>query len=177
MILISYQDIQILVYIVCVVDAPGSTNDVPFLRNVGGETTNSIELRDASRRGSAAYEADNYWVVYLLSAFQKGYSDDYDPDTPDIGSPLGATDDHSNVSAIWLEQIRDLTKNLGAEAALSIEGQAVVHEIGHQLLEEGDTAHTEGTIMDNAPFTPEEEKFSDAHIASIRSQTTSPGTD
>ena len=31
--------------------------------------------------------------------------------------------------------------------------------------------------MDNAPFTPEEEKFSDAHIASIRSQTTSPGTD
>ena len=57
---------------------------------------------------------------------------------------------------------------------LVIEAQAIAHEIGHQVLENG--RHTAGTIMAEAsPVLLSEEKFSEQDIAEIRAKVSSPG--
>ena len=160
-------------YILCVADAPGSNSDVPFKRNLGGETTSASELLSVADMGSAPYEADDYWVVYVLSAFQIGYANDRDPDVE--GGGAGATEEDTyQASVILLEQIRDAAAYVAGVDATVLEQQTVVHEIGHQILESG--VHTSGTIMNVAlPVQPSQCKFSDADIHSIRNQSSSPG--
>lgn len=161
-------------YIECVIDAPGSTNNVPFIRNIGGSTTSGSELLAASDIGSDTYEAADYWVVYLLSGFQAGYSYDRDPDTEGGGAAFTEVGGFQ-AAVILLEHIRDAAAYVGINAT-TLERQAVVHEIGHQILEEGDSAHTVNTIMDQyLPVATMYEKFSDAQIAAIRSEASSPG--
>jgi len=160
-------------YIKCVDDAPGSSSDVAFKRNLGGATTSGSHIRNVTDpvRGSGAYESDGYWVVYVLSIFQPGYSYDWDPDSE--GGPAGLTEDSWQAAVIPLENIRDAAAHCGYNAT-TLEQQAVVHEVGHQLLESG--AHTSGTIMNNGlPVPSSQEKFGPAHIATIRSRNSSPG--
>jgi hypothetical protein len=92
------------------------------------------------------------------------------------GSP-GYTADPDNVaqeSIVFLETVRDGCAVGGYDAA-TIEQQTVVHEVGHQVTESDQ--HTPHTIMqDSLPVAPEDEKFSDADIAKIRSEPSSPGT-
>jgi len=160
-------------YILCVSDAPGSTQDVPFQRNLGGASTSGSDISNAARRDSATYEADGYWVVYVLSIFQLGYSQDKDPNT-DPGQ-AGVTEDSWQASVIPLENIRDAAACYGHNAT-TLEQQAAAHEIGHQVLKEGDSAHRPDTIMQaGLPVAAQYEKFSPEHIAKIRSQTSSPG--
>jgi hypothetical protein len=164
-------------YIECVNDAPGSSSDVGFKRNLGGAETSSSDIRSVTNpvRGSHAYEADNYWVVYGLSGFQPGYENDNDPDS-ELGGH-GATETiNFQASVIFLET----SKDIALEHSYGIgtcEKQTVVHEIGHQVLEEGESAHTPNTIMSAAlPVAAQYEKFSPAHVAKIRGQTSSPGS-
>jgi hypothetical protein len=158
-------------YILCVTDAPGSTTDVPFIRNLGGEATDGSSIRAAARRQSAEYEADDYWAVYVLSIFQLGYSQDKDPDT-DPG-PAGATEDSGyDAAVIPRENIRDAAHVYAYDAG-NLERQAVAHETGHQVL--GSSQHTANTIMNVAlPVQPAQCKFSDGDILSIRTRTSSP---
>jgi hypothetical protein len=160
-------------YIVCETDAPGGTNDVAFKRNIGGagpQTPDSAILAVADR-GSAEYEANDYWVVYVLSAFQGPYLGDNDPDS-ETNITGGVTNSETyQVSVIFLENIID-EDSVWYDV---IEQQSVVHEIGHQVLEHG--THPPNTIMSIiGPVLPEHEKFSDTDIATIRSKTNSPGT-
>jgi hypothetical protein len=158
-------------YIDCVSDAPGSSQDVTFKRHVGGEETTDSYIANAAAAGSASYEADDYWVVYVLSGYQPGYGQDEDP--PAETACWGAT--HSTnyeITVIFLETIRD-----GSAVPTTLKQQTVAHEIGHQVLEEGASAHTAWTIMSaTLPVWGFFEKFSDDHIATIRGRTSSPGT-
>jgi len=160
-------------YILCVNDAPGSNDDVPFKRNLGGQTTNSADVLAAADIGSDSYEADDYWAAYILSGYQLGYDYDRDPDAE--GGPAGGTDqDHYQASVVVLENIRDAATYVPGLDATILEQQTVVHEIGHQILESG--AHTPATIMNALlPVQSSQCKFSDADIHSIRNQSSSPG--
>ncbi|HUT30345.1 MAG TPA: hypothetical protein VMX13_11190 [Sedimentisphaerales bacterium] len=159
-------------YIDCVDDAPGGTNTVGFRRHVGSTVTYNSNIEAAAQRGSAGSEADNWWVVYVLSGYQGGFNNDYDPDTD---SPAQCAVTHSTnfqISVTFRETMSDIA---GAGAA-NLEQQSVVHEIGHQVLEEGDSAHTANTIMNAVlPVGAVDEHFSNAHIATIRGKTSAPG--
>jgi hypothetical protein len=170
-------------YILCVDDGGGdpswSDGETAFDRNFvlwppGGYSRNS---------GSA--EADDWWVVYTLGAYQENsHNHDNDPDgkRPDgdgdrDGTPVfGRTDDLSgNYSEIFAEAMRDAVVEMWSSSNyINCEGQAVAHEIGHQVLENG--RHTAGTIMsEGLPVAPEAEKFGPQDIAEIRSKVSSPG--
>jgi hypothetical protein len=162
-------------YITCDDNASGGASNVAFERNVGDTTTEATDLQAAADRGSGAEEGSGWWVVYVLSGYQPCYTKDWDPDSD--GGGVGATGkDDYQVSVIFRENVRDGALHTGVNAA-TLEAQTVVHEIGHQVLEEGESAHTPNTIMSALlPVDPGDEEFSAAHIRKIREQTTSPGT-
>jgi len=159
-------------YIKHAIDAPGGSNNVNFDLNVGGATTTNTDIDNAVARGSGDSEANGYWVAYLLGGYQAGYDEDNDPDSEN-GTPGITTDDTFQENIIFLEAI----VNMAAEHswnATTVEQVTVVHELGHQVLENSN--HTENTIMaDNVPDVMANEKFSDADIATIRGKVSSPG--
>jgi len=121
-------------------------------------------------RGSAEYEADDYWVVYVLSAFQGPYLRDNDPDTETPIQSAATESVYIQASVVYHENVKDENYLWYDE----IKKECVVHEIGHQVLESG--THTPNTIMSTSSPRPQQhEKFSDADIATIRSKTSSPG--
>jgi hypothetical protein len=159
-------------YIECVNDLPG-TDEVPF--NLTLEA--NAELESALDRDSSSLEADDFWVVYVLGAYQPRIDVDNDPEaeavwfaqtTPPTGSiPFQG-------SAVYLETIRDFCAENPVWDASYVEQQNVAHEVGHQVLES--ETHTDNTIMqDGGPVAPGYEHFGDADIAAIRGKVSSPG--
>lgn len=158
-------------YIRHVNDAPGGSNGVIFDLNVGDAVTGNIDIAAAVARGSADSEADDYWVVYLLGGYQAGHDEDNDPDSE--LAVYAITDGSDQYGIIFAETIVDVAAENSWDAT-TLEQQAFVHEIGHQVLES--TTHTAGTIMATyAPVAAGEEKFSEADIATIRAKVSSPG--
>jgi hypothetical protein len=161
-------------YITCDDNASGGAENVAFERNVGGAWTDASEVKDVADRGSAAEEDDAWWVVYILTAYQPGYSEDNDPTSESCSWGLTEGID-SQVSIILLESSDDVANEKGVSSG-TFEQQTVVHEIGHQVLEEMDSAHTVNTIMSAMlPVDAQYEKFSPSHIREIREDATSPG--
>jgi hypothetical protein len=164
-------------YIACVDDARGSNQDVPFKLNLGGATTESSEITAAAQRGSEPDEANDWWVVYVMSGYQPGYTYDNDPDGGEGARPGGTEGEDFEVSVIFRETLRDGAVEEGWPVA-TLEQQTVVHEIGHQVLEEGGSAHTTSpiTIMNaGLPVPFWAERFGEPHIDTIRDKTSSPG--
>jgi len=159
-------------YITVVNDAEGGSEDVSFDLNAGQAQTTNGDIDNAIARGSAGDEANDWWVVYVLGGYQAGHDQDNDPDSESgVG---GNTHGVSwQASIIYLETIRDRAVE-HAQNATTLEQQIVVHEVGHQVLENGN--HTNNTIMQQSlPVAAEYETFSDADIATIRAKTSSPG--
>ena len=154
-------------------EAGWSDRDTPFDRNLYDPDCGDRESGDA--------EADNWWVVYVLGAYQFDVDTDSDPDRIRPDGPgdgeectFGTTHAPSRQrSFVFGETLRDRAAVAGATSDV-VEAQTVVHEIGHQVLESGD--HTPHTIMDETlPVPPEEEKFGPQDIANIRGKVSSPG--
>jgi len=160
-------------YIDTVNDARGGTNNVQFDLNVGGATTTNGDLATAAARGSADDEANDWWVVYVLGAYQDGHDHDNDPDSENAHYGHAHSTNHQ-IGLIYLETIRDTAAEHSWNATI-LEKQVVGHEIGHQVLESGN--HTANTIMSaTLPVAAAQEKFSDADINTIRTKPSSPGT-
>jgi hypothetical protein len=156
-------------------DPAWSDQDTPFDRNV------SPFAFAAGDRESGNAEANAWWVVYILGAYQWDVSEDGDPDRMRPDGPgdgesvtLGVTQPYFyQRSYIFGEVLRDSAAIAGATSDV-VEAQTVVHEIGHQVLESGD--HTPHTIMNETlPVPPAEEKFGPQDIANIRNSVSSPG--
>jgi hypothetical protein len=154
-------------YVEWIDDAPGGTNNVAFNLNI----EYSQELLDSCSRGSSQCEGPDYWVVYVLGAYQGRLDYDKDPNSEDGDG--GSTDTTFQVSAIFLEDIADRARWNEQDPEM-LEQQIVAHEIGHQLLDSD--VHTPNTIMaPSLPVEEEEEKFSAADVVTIRKRRASPG--
>ncbi len=99
---------------------------------------------------------DEFWFVYLLSVFQGGTGDDYDPDGSgwELGynPPLAGRD--NSCILIYQENIRDLAANSNIVVAsglfgFELEQATVIHELGHPLINQGGVDHATGLIMND----------------------------
>jgi hypothetical protein len=146
---------------------------VPFALNV--RHWRHDDLQAAFHIDSDPFEADAFWIVYLLGGYQPGIDHDADPNSEN--SVPGVTDNQPyNGSLIFLETARDACHVHGWDRD-TLEQQVVAHEVGHQVLESVEhTAHTIMQAIIGPPLPPEEENFSDEDIATIRNRQSSPGS-
>jgi hypothetical protein len=181
-------------YLLVVRDGGGGNNNdqtVPFLLNGPNSSAGEVGIYDGNR-GSKNNEKDQFWVVYLCSAYQDVQWDGNsgDSDSASEGAYTGSTSPFGTVhninlstggngALIWREAERDV----GWNAAL--QRRNVAHEAGHQFgLGHGDAASPGGAIAEwpniglMHPFPADAnsgDTFIPRHINLIRSRVRSPG--
>jgi len=169
-------------YILVVRDGGGGNHNdqtVPFLLNIAGDD-NFVNAYEANR-GSKNNETDQFWVVYVVSAFQPEtyitFTDgtalgDGDSASEGLtrGIVIGATSNTAlarggNGALIFRECVRDS----GINNALY--QRVVAHEVGHQF----GLAHATSLMSSSVNNADSDDVFEDRHVNLIRSRVKSPG--
>lgn len=169
-------------YILVVRDGGGGNNNdqtVPFLLNIAGNA-NFVNAYEANR-GSKNNETDQFWVVYVVSAFQPetyitfddgGFLGDGDATNEGLtrGIVIGPTSNTAvaqggNGALIFRECVRDS----GINNALY--RRVVAHEVGHQF----GLAHSTALMSSSVNNADSADTLEDRHINLIRCRVKSPG--
>jgi hypothetical protein len=118
-------------------------NDTPFNRNIEDQN----ELIAVTSVNKDLVSTEDFWLAYLLAAFQGGYLFDNDPVSEEDAlygeSADDAGDDSLNQGAVYIE----LYDELSVPPAGFLD-HLIVHEIGHQ----GSEDHVPNTVMDEKDF-------------------------
>ena len=147
-------------------DLTGSGEDVPFVLNV--PDTQSATLFNQNNFDNLPYEADeDFWTVYLLSAYQPGTNRDRDPlgeiSIPNNPPWNGVSDcQRCTGSLVFLEMHSTHECPPSPNPIAMIEcsiGATKVHEIGHLL----NADHSQDGVMDSLDI-----KFSPTSLDLIR---------
>lgn len=174
-------------YILPVVDGGGNSannkTNVPFILNIQSDSSTALdaELNAPNALESDANRVDNFWIGYMLAAYQGSpYSTilsrgDNDPNGEDA---LGGVNSGLNGRGgfIFIEEIRDEELEYGiTEAAATIP-----HEIAHQfgIQDCGTVTHQcDNSIHDMMGqfFNQPDSRFSDADLNLLRARIKSPG--
>jgi len=136
-------------YVETFYDDVGTKNyNVPFIANIEDSTT-AIDAVVESQWESEVFGAEDFWVAYLLGAFQGSMGHDGDPDGEfsNPGAHLGITSPHGG-SLIFRETLADYDRLPGHPTPK--EPDTVVHEIGHAV---GNIYAVPGTGKDPWPLT------------------------
>ena len=116
-------------------DVGSSNNNVPFDLNV-----ESSELRGLiqSQWESRVLNANDFWVVYLMGAFQgrKDMDGDADSETSLSGVTAGGPSGQAGGSLIYKEVNADYARRNGIPLSINAT-DTVVHEVGHALGKSG----------------------------------------
>jgi len=171
-------------YIAATIDGGGSPANnkltVPFRLNV--DTTSSAAmikvLKSANALESDGARANDFWVAYVLMAFQ-GHP--YDPDTAPT-DPRGDNDDNAEVALggvvpflnaiggfVFVEELRDEQVELGINSLIPTIGHEIAHEFGLE-----DCNSCPGDFMGPDYYLPTS-RFSAADIDRLRARNKSPG--
>lgn len=166
--------------------------EINLSQNTDAALKDMMKVGIASSAGSDGDRADDYWIAYVCSAYQKLTAQDYDPDssTPPEFGPLGTTPGAEPMlgCCIWQESIDDFIKQAaypGAPAVFAawagqrqkLEQRCVVHESAHLF----NILDLTGGIMSNAFMNDElcdedgDVKFTDAQLDTMRTRVKSPG--
>lgn len=152
----------------------GAAASVPFLPNGNGAQHNAI-----ATIGSAASEADNFWVVYTSGAWQYTVGSDDDPQSEGgTGGVCRSAVSNAEVgvggpaSWVFVETCRDRMANDVPPADVGLIARNAAHEIGHQC----GLGHLAGSLMNgslqnlqpNMGFLPD-------HLNLLRCRVKSPG--
>lgn len=139
---------------------------VPFIRNT--------ESSKVYNWASGVNNANDFWVAYVIGAFQDSYNKhlaDKDPNTE--GGTGGSTDGAKGGSLMYMETIRERGATAAGGAA-ALERRVVAHEVGHALhLDHGDgvdAPNTNGvmnTSLEDGP-TGASFKFITRHLSELR---------
>ncbi|MCI0378569.1 MAG: Ig-like domain-containing protein [Gemmataceae bacterium] len=113
-------------YVQVFFDVGGTNDNVPFMANAEEA---DLELDWNSR----SLNANDYWVTYLLGAFQGSTQVDTDPNTE--VALLGQSGDLTGGSWTYAETIRDAAVTMNVNQDL-LARETVVHEIGHAVTHE-----------------------------------------
>jgi hypothetical protein len=180
-------------YIEPVYDGGGGPHNgtVPFLLNLPDDSAvKSKYVNDY--RGSKGNESDNFWVAYVVFAYQFANREDNDPQgertvTGGISDSFGRADDLSagvprggNGSIIFLETLRDGDAdprskwNPPTGEKLWFTKGTIPHEVGHQFGLKGDDRKNQFGIMSYL-VRQQDLKFFPKHINILRSRVKSPG--
>jgi hypothetical protein len=100
-----------------------NTQDVPFKLNVGTKNDEVVAAQDWDSKGSCT---DNYWVVYLLGAFQGNVLEDNDPNNEN--QVLGTTPSDGRGGSLVFYEVHVDNKYL-----LIVEQDTVNHELVHNF--------------------------------------------
>ena len=121
------------------INAPNEYIDsnVSFDRNLSG----LLEWPNVVGSNKDLESADDFWVAYLLAAWQGAVSEDFDPSTGNALATKGEARDLGNMGAIYVETLRE--DELRSDKPRTEEEHTVVHEIGHK----GGGDHADGGIM------------------------------
>jgi len=112
-----------------------SQDNLPFIRNLS--ETQKDQPMMAQNWDSKADNNANFWVTYIMGAYQPFQVQDGDPNNGGVGdgeegkAVLGYSSPDTGVSFIYEETLRDSAitrKNLA-----TLEQNAVVHEVGHAV--------------------------------------------
>ncbi len=121
-------------------DVGDNDDSIPFWLNVAEEHECITVQRTMNRQDSCTsrgLNASDFWVVYVLGAFQNDTANDWDPAdetsrvNPDDEKWMGKTCDEGG-SLVYLEPIREYARSKGWDAGV-VEQETVVHEIGHHI--------------------------------------------
>ena len=136
-------------------NAANNNSNAPFDLNITDAEANTLV---GTWKNSTS--ATDFWVIYIMGAFQGHQDADNDPDSESgQGGSSGPND-----SVIYLETIRDRAAE-NAQNQVTLERQIVGHEVGHQF----GLGHDNGKIMSaSLPVTSSDEKFHDNDVVTIR---------
>jgi uncharacterized repeat protein (TIGR01451 family) len=111
------------------IDAYNTRPEAPFILNMPSRLNS--HNRDAQRWDTASLNANDFWVAYVLGAFQPVRESDNDPDSENElwGETPG---DGTGGSLIYLETCRDAALENGWNVQAAIQ-DTVVHEVGHAV--------------------------------------------
>ncbi|GIW80813.1 MAG: hypothetical protein KatS3mg105_2620 [Gemmatales bacterium] len=152
---------------------------VDFLKTIGNTSTTdddatfSLNLEfDAGKALSARFwdsrnlNADNFWVAYVVGAFQGPTSEDADPDRGEGSTttgeflaegPKGQPPEIGHGAFIYKEVVRDIAAQIKVDVKL-LEQDTVVHEVAHAVARSGDHPVTLAGAELGAPM-PSIKKF------------------
>ena len=131
-------------YVAPIVDGGGDANNdkqtISFNANVDATSHTAL---DAEFNKTGAFEsevnrASDFWVAYILTAYQAQPTQDYDPDGSSEWGPHGVNGGGSSYrrgALFFPESLRDYARQRGHSGAeqTTLEMRSVVHEIGHQF--------------------------------------------
>ena len=106
---------------------PGS--HAPFKLNVASDSY-SVNQIVTPQWVSRQYNATDYWVAYILEAFEGAAGADNDPDTE---VAIGGETSVNGGSLIFKEQNADIARQYGTISAFDSEADTVVHEVAHAV--------------------------------------------
>ena len=157
-------------------------DNIPFLLNINENENDLLPVID-QHRGSRNSESDNFWVAYILIAYQGNKAEDGDGDihTPGIarnGFTSDVVNDSQSVPAgcdgaiffIEVASDRERQGNPSDRPVLT----TIAHEIGHQFGILGDQANSQ-KIMGYYPNGPVQFEFIPDHLNLMRWRIPSPG--
>ncbi len=140
--------------------------DFPFDVNTEDDEANDIKYYSKRQSVTPANNPNDYWMVYILSAFQGPFElSDGDPDSENkyVGlSPFFLASDN-NVALIYVEGYRDACGGLDQGPGRSGLQATVIHEVGHAF----GGIENEGGVMNQGCLKPQ--SFVDITLNSIRS--------
>jgi hypothetical protein len=108
------------------VEAPSiyTDTDVPFKRNLAIQFAGNWSRQDLS-------DTTDFWVIYLVAAWQGLVAEDGDPHTATYSRTYGEAFDANNRGAIYVESLRELEGGLPGVPPRYFEENTIMHEIGH----------------------------------------------
>lgn len=132
-------------YVKVLFDVGDSNDNVPFQLNIptaGTVMTEGVTHQQfydiiAANWTSRSFNATNFWVAYLLGAFQESVGTDHDPGSEDTivgGTPRrqGFTQPGGGCF-IFIESNADAARDIPVVTRAVYEQDTVVHEIGHAV--------------------------------------------
>lgn len=155
-------------YVSVLLDLADPNEFVPFVLNVtDGELDGFAQFNQILNNDwtSRAWNSDNFWVAYLLGAFQEGKDWDMDPDVgPGAEQGTVGRTGPNGGCFIYLETNRDGAVKEGVNVAV-YEQDTVVHELGHAVTRErGVHPVTGGDSTPRGNFS----RYTEAYLARIR---------
>ncbi|MBI2571631.1 MAG: hypothetical protein HYV63_31865, partial [Candidatus Schekmanbacteria bacterium] len=122
-------------------DSTASVDDaaVPFKLNVGTLATDANEIEekdDLVRANKQATSSSDFWVAYVLGAFQGRVDHDNDPYAEAHDGGIGGRGESGPFALVYRETVRDLIGDPWAGATTSeadLWALTAVHEIAHQF--------------------------------------------
>lgn len=173
-------------YVSVVFDTGKDNGNAKFAHNgptTGSDDTEAAERKKLGKDNRGATEAPDYWVGYVMGAYEAQKSADNDPDTEHVVA--GVTEPaEPEYSFVFMESIRDLMDPFNEDplerrkvenwAQGLLEQRVVVHEIGHQFQLPHVPSSVMGTLEEPGYGRPENDyvvydRFHDGHLALIRS--------